>query len=262
MQQNRKSSKAAAEKLFNHFILQYGFPKRIHYDKGPEFNSNLFKHLHRLTGIRASNTTPYHPMGDGQVERMNRTLINMLKAIPENEKKNWKDHLSKLLFAYNSTVHKSTSFSPFFLMFGRESRLPIDGIFPNCLDDVIKETGSYGEFVNQWKRRMDEAFQIANNNIRKKSDYNKIRYDQKIKSVEIEVGDYVLMQNVEQKGGTGKLNSFYKQTVYEVVGQCDDLPVYEIKGIGGDIRSKTKKVHRNLLRRVNDVSMMSNALIL
>ena len=43
-----KSSKAAAEKLFNHFILQFGFPKRIHHDKGPEFNSNLFKHLHHF----------------------------------------------------------------------------------------------------------------------------------------------------------------------------------------------------------------------
>ena len=55
-----------------------------------------------------SNTTPYHPMGDGQVERMNRTLCNMLQSIPENEKNNWKEHLPKLMFAYNSTINKST----------------------------------------------------------------------------------------------------------------------------------------------------------
>ena len=55
-----KSSKAVANKLFHEFILQFGFPKRIHHDRGPEFNSHLFKELHRLPGIRYSNMTPYH----------------------------------------------------------------------------------------------------------------------------------------------------------------------------------------------------------
>ena len=111
-----KTSRAAADKLFNHFILQYGFPKRIHHDLGGEFNSNLFKHLHKLAGIKMSNTTPYHPQGDGQCERLNRTVINMLKSIPENEKNNWMAHLPKLMFAYNSTKNKTTQFSPFFFV--------------------------------------------------------------------------------------------------------------------------------------------------
>ena len=124
-----KSSKAAANKLFQEFILQFGFPKRIHHDRGPEFNSHLFKELHRLTGIRSSNTTPYPPMGDGQVERMNRTFCNMLKTLPGKEKNNWKIHLPKLAFAYNSTINKSSGYSPFYLMFGRHSILPIDSVF-------------------------------------------------------------------------------------------------------------------------------------
>ena len=84
-----KSAKAAADKIFSEFILNYGFPKRIHHDQGKEFNNNLFFRLHKLTGIASSKTTPYHPMGDGQPERMNRTLINMLKCLGENEKLNW-----------------------------------------------------------------------------------------------------------------------------------------------------------------------------
>ena len=248
-----KSSKAAADKLFNNFILQFGFPKRIHHDKGPEFNSNLFKHLHRLTGMRSSNTTPYHPMGDGQVERLNRTLINMLKAIPENEKKKWKEHLPKLLFAYNSTIHTSTGYSPFYLMFGRASRLPIDGIFPN--DDIAGENETYSEFVCQWKQSMDEAFKIANDNIRKKSDYNKNKYDEKAKSVEIKIRDRVLVKNVTQKGGTGKLNSFWEQNVYEVVNKVDDLPVYEIRRTDNKKNNKIRKIHRNLLKQVNELEL-------
>lgn len=77
-------------------------------------------------------------MGDGQVERMNRTIINMLKTLNNNEKLNWKYHLPKLVFAYNSTVNKSTNYSPFYLMFGRQSRLPIDLMF-----DDIRNTSVY-----------------------------------------------------------------------------------------------------------------------
>jgi len=116
----------------------YGFPKQIHHDQGKEFHNSLFSCLNRLSGIKSSKTTPYHPMGDGQVERMNRTIINMLKTLNNNEKLNWKYHLPKLVFAYNSTVNKSTNYSPFYLMFGRQSRLPIDLMF-----DDIRNTSVY-----------------------------------------------------------------------------------------------------------------------
>ena len=114
-----KTTKAVAQKIFNEFILQWGFPTRIHHDKGAEFNSNLFKELHRLTGIKGSNTTPYHPMGDGQCERLNRTLVNMLKTLVAREKSDWKSHLHKLAHAVNSTKNKTTGFSPQYLIFGR-----------------------------------------------------------------------------------------------------------------------------------------------
>ena len=158
-----KSSKAAAEKLFNEFIMQYGLPKKIHHDRGPEFNSKLFKELHRLLGIKASNTTPYHPMGNGLVERMNRTFCNMLKTLPEKEKKNWKVHLPKLSFAYNSTVNKSTGYSPFFLMFGRQSTLPIDFMFQLEELSSFGKRKSYSKFVSEWMSTMKEAFTLAKN---------------------------------------------------------------------------------------------------
>ena len=166
----------------------------------------MFRHLHRLAGINMSNTTPYHPMGDGQVERMNRTLINMLKSLSETAKMNWKDHLPQLMFAYNSTLNHATGYSPFYLMFGRPSRLPIDSMFPN--GDATKDSASYSDFVKKWKREMDQAYDIANQQIKKAGEYNKKMYDQKlIKSVEIIPGDKVLMKNVKERGGTGKLRS-------------------------------------------------------
>ena len=88
-----KDSKSAADKLFNQYIMQFGWPERIHHDQGGEFTSDLFDDLHELTGIRASRTTPYHPQGDGQVERLNRKVINMLRAMPATAKKDWKAQL-------------------------------------------------------------------------------------------------------------------------------------------------------------------------
>ena len=148
-----KSAKTAADQIFQKYIITYGFPRRIHHDQGKEFNNNLFDRLHNLANISASRTTPYHPMGDGQPERMNRTLINMLKCLNKNEKTNWKDHLGKLAFAYNSTINKATGFSPFFLMFGRESRLPIDLMFGIELINKSNKV-SYNQYVTDWKNSM------------------------------------------------------------------------------------------------------------
>ena len=242
-----QSSKVAAEKLFNEFILQFGFPKRIHHDRGASFNSELFKELHRLAGIKVSNTTPYHPMGNGQCERFNKTLINMLKTIPE-VKRNWKAHLLKLTFAYNRTANKTTGFSPYFLLFGRQSRLPLDCIFPVESGTALKNK-THDQFVRDWKKSMEEAFRVANQRIKKSGDYSKKRYDAKIKHVAVEVGDRVLLRNVE-KGGTGKLRSCWERKIYEVIGKHDLVPVYTVRALG---EQKTKTIHRNMMFKVNDL---------
>ena len=260
-------SRPAADKLFNHFILQFGYPKRIHTDQGQEFNSNLFKDLHQLTGIIKSRTTPYHPESDGQCERMNRTVINMLKSLKESQKRNWKECLPSLMFAYNATVHKTTHFSPFFLMFGREPRLPIDDVFSDVVpapgtgqdladnDDVNNR--DYSGFAKSWNARMNQAYELANQNIGKSAAYNKQKHDQKIgKSVvDIVVGDRVLVKNVRPEGTTrkAKLASYWLPVVYEVTRQLPDLPVFVVREWGGNSR-KTRTLHRNLLKQVNELA--------
>ena len=192
-----KSSKAAATELFNKFIPQFGLPHRIHHDRGPEFNSGLFTELHRLGGIEISNTTPYHPMGNGVVERLNRSLIQMLRSIPEGDKKKWKEHLPSLMFAYNSTTHSTTGYAPFFLMFGRASKLPIDCVLPFEPTELSNKT--YRQFVQNWKDSMKSAFQIASSCMKKAGEYNKKMYDKKVKRVSIDVGDRVLLKNVDKE---------------------------------------------------------------
>jgi len=255
-----KSSKAAADKLFNNFILTFGFPTRIHHDRGPEFNSTMFHQLHKLSGIRSSNTTPYHPLGDGNAERFNRTLINMLKSIPEHQKKNWKEMLPQLTFAYNATVNATTGYSPFFLMFGREPILSVDRIFPSVRCET--DTKSYERFVSNWKNRMSAALSLAKRAIEKTQDYNKQWYDGKVRSIQIAVGDRVLVRNVRN---TGKLDSYWERNIYEVINKVDDLPVYKIKKLNSkgvvDPKSKIRKLHRNLLKKVNELEISDDSVV-
>ena len=162
-------------------------------------------------------------------------------------------HLSKLAFAYNSTKHKSTGFSPFYLMFGRESILPIDYMFQMDSHVLGIQNRSHKKFVDDWGKSMQEAFKIANEHINKSTAYNKKHYDKKVKENEIVVGDRVLIRNVRDKGGTGKLKSYWEPNIFEVLKRDENLPVYSLQNMNN--KRDRRVLHRNLLMKSNDIPL-------
>lgn len=239
-----KSAKCVADKVFNDYALKWGFPQRLHHDMGGEWENQLFAQLKKNCGVMGSRTTPYHPQGNGQVERMNRTLLQMLKTLTKKQKSNWKESLNKLMFAYNCTRSEVTGFSPFYLLFGRSPRLPVDLLF-----GLTPETGTadHKEYMRKWKAQMQEAYDITAENAKKSSERNKRNYDNKVRSSVLHEGDRVLVRNMTPRGGTGKLRNHWEDCIHKVIRQVGkDMPIYEVAPEQGKGRG-SRILHRNLL---------------
>ena len=124
-----------ATKLVNELFLRFSIPEQLHSDQGRQFESRLMSEICSVLGIRKSHTTPYHPQSDGLVERFNRTLLNMPSICCQDCPFAWEDQLPKVCVAYNTSIQHSTGFTPFYLMFGREARLPVDLMYGSCPDE-------------------------------------------------------------------------------------------------------------------------------
>ncbi|XP_070566514.1 uncharacterized protein [Ptychodera flava] len=174
----------------------------------------------------------------------------MLGTLNTKEKQHWSQHISFLVHAYNCTRNDATQFSPYYLMFGREARLPIDLCFGVSPDEYTKH--DYLQYVEDLKSRLKGAYELAENEAKKKALANKRRYDSKVRGSDLLVGDRVLIRNVGLIG-KHKLADRWKADVHVVEKRLDDnLPVYVVKPETGDGVERT--LHRNMLLPIGYLS--------
>ena len=238
-----QTAQAAARILWDNFICHYGFPEKFISDQGRNFESDLIKELCKIAGVKKVHTTPYHPQGNGQCERFNSTLCNMLGTLSDEEKSDWKSHLGCMTHAYNCTKHASTTYSPYYLMFGRHPRLPIDIEFglhkPNCSDNSSKS-----RYIQKLRRRLNYAFQKASKYSDQQAKKYKQGYDKSVKGPQLHENDLVLVKIVAHKG-RHKLQDRWEPEEYVVIEQpIAGTPVYKVKPVNGN---NIRTLHRNLL---------------
>uniref|UniRef100_A0A7E4VRU8 RNA-directed DNA polymerase n=1 Tax=Panagrellus redivivus TaxID=6233 RepID=A0A7E4VRU8_PANRE len=115
-----------ADTFIREVVTKHGAPRMIVTDNGRQFTSRIFKEMARVCGTDLNTVSPYHQAANGAVERQNRTIAAMIRTTTEEAGLDWPELLHQVVFAYNTAVHSATGQTPFFLMHGRDPRLPVD----------------------------------------------------------------------------------------------------------------------------------------
>ena len=231
-----QTAQATARILWDNFICHYGFPEQFISDQGRNFESEI-------AGVKKLHTTPYHPQSNGQCERFDSTLCNMLGTLSDEEKSDWKSHLGCMTHAYNCTKHASTTYSPYYLMFGRHPRLTIDVEFglhkPNCSDNCSKS-----RYIQKLRRRFNYAHKKASKYSSEQAQKYKTSYDKSVKGPQLQVNDLVLVKIVAHKA-RHKIQDKWESEEYNVIEQpIPGTPLYRVRPVTG---TKVRTLHRNLL---------------
>eukprot|EP00745_Piridium_sociabile_P039410 TRINITY_DN7365_c0_g1_i12.p1 TRINITY_DN7365_c0_g1~~TRINITY_DN7365_c0_g1_i12.p1 ORF type:complete len:1702 (-),score=291.88 TRINITY_DN7365_c0_g1_i12:2644-7599(-) len=233
------SSVDVAEALLVIFS-RLGFPKEILSDQGTQFNSELMKQFHTLCGCHGIKTSPYHPQGNGTVERFHGTLKAMLRKVIQGKPKLWHRYLPALLFACRELPSESTGFSPFMLLFGREVRGPLTLLQESWTGKGEQDEESkplYG-YIFDLQNILAETSEIARENSVVSSARGKKYFDRKAKQRYFQVGDQVL---VLLPSSTNKLLANWLGP-FPVIQTMH--PDYKIL-----MKGKVKVFHANMLKR-------------
>lgn len=225
-----QTAATTAKTLVMSWFMHYGVPQRLHSDQGRNFESELVAELCKIYSLKKSRTTPYHPQGNGQCERFNRTLHDLLRTLPPEQKRQWPQLLPELLFTYNSTVHASTGFTPFYLMMGRHPRLPIDSLLD--LDEEGQKDNHF-QYVTQHLEKMKMAYRKAGERLQKEAISREAAHKVKPKSSQqlLENGTQVLTRNRVQ--GRNKIQDKWNSSPFVVVKCLDpERHIYLIEPLG------------------------------
>ena len=112
------------QEFLTRFVATFGCPIEVHSDQGTNFESNLFKAFCLAMGMAKTKSSPCRPSSNGQIERQNRTILQIIRCIIKGNITNWDQDLALALMAMHSTVQKITGFTPNQVMLGRETIQP------------------------------------------------------------------------------------------------------------------------------------------
>ena len=223
-------------------VLEQGVPERLHSDQGRQFEAAVFQELCRRLGISKTRTTPYHPQSDGMVERFNRTLKDMISKYLKLDGSNWDDVVGAVTFAYNTSKHSVTGYTPFFLAHGREARLPVDSLIQRR-----PTTASINSYVENNLRHLYMAFEKARERQETAAKRMVTRAEKERREHEYHEGEKVWISDpTAHSGGKRKLGWPYKGpgTVIRSLRDDEQSSVYRVRMPDG----KESNLHHDRLK--------------
>ncbi|VFQ71772.1 unnamed protein product [Cuscuta campestris] len=192
------------------YFTKFGVPKQIISDNGTQFEEAEFQDFLKTWGIQHTKVSVAYPQANGQVENVNRTIIDGIKKKLLSEGSKWVDELPRILWTYRTTPRRATGDTPFGLAYGFEARAPAEVVIPTRremeYDPEVNEQNQAVE-LNFVEERRDEARIRAENYRRQVKSY----FDSKVKPRAFQVGDYVLRKREKsQPTKGGKLAKKYE----------------------------------------------------
>ncbi|WVZ91013.1 hypothetical protein U9M48_037246 [Paspalum notatum var. saurae] len=145
-----------AELYMSRIVCLHGVPKKIVSDRGTQFTSHFWKRLHESMGTKLNFSSAYHPQTDGQTERTNQILEDMLRACAIQYGTSWDKSLPYAEFSYNNSYQASIKMSPFRALYGRRCELHCIGINRERSGLLKLDEKSYAD-----NRRRDLEFTVG-----------------------------------------------------------------------------------------------------
>ena len=215
------TAETTAKLFFNNVVKLHGLPEKLITDRDSKFTSKFWKALQSAYGTKLAMSSAFHPQTDGQTERVNRTLQQMLRNFVSPTQDDWDEYLVAAEFAVNNSVHESTHATPFMLNTGQHPLTPISrggGL-----------TGNVPAARNFIGKR-HEALEDAKKWLRHAQEQQKRMADRKRREVLFVLGDKVMLstRNLKLKNpGAKKLLPRYVGP-FEIVKRIGEV-AYKLK---------------------------------
>ena len=246
-----QTARTTTETLRIGYFRLFSAPAYLVSVQGKAFMGHVITHLCELYGVQKLRTSPYHAQTNGQVEHMNQMIIHMIGKLEEDKKACWSEHLPELLMAYNATCSAVTRYSPYYLLFGRRPRIPVDYLF-STLHDSPHQTKMEVSVVAMQKK-LKEAFAVARCLISEEAAKQCCYYDGKAGAVALQRGD-IVMVHTDGFVGKWKVKDRWEDGGFIVESQLEDWPVYKVKCPTFEAQQKPKYwiLHQNCLLLVTN----------
>ncbi|CAC5410727.1 unnamed protein product [Mytilus coruscus] len=186
-----KSESAAeiASVLHKEIFTRFGSPVSICTDRGQGFMSKLVAAVNHIFNVKHSFTSSYHPQTNSIAERTNKTIIQCIRTVINEQQSNWPELLPGILMAFRMTPSASSEYSPFYLVLAKDMNLPFDvNLIPR--EDLNKNLKTH---IDNILDNLKIAKTIATENLTHAQQKQKTYYDKRTELPKFEVNDQVLV---------------------------------------------------------------------